>query len=76
MAKPDNRADNVAKLKDSIDNTLANLNEAKDYLDEHADEISSQELSAIQDKNARRKESIEGFRSEIADEAQAQQDAD
>lgn len=69
MAKPDNRADNVEKLQDMVQDTLQNLHEAEDYLDEHADEISSTELNDIQQKNANRRESIEGFREEIKDEA-------
>ncbi|MFC0214702.1 small acid-soluble spore protein Tlp [Paenibacillus chartarius] len=69
MAKPDNRADNVEHLQESIQNTIENLEEAEDYLDEHADEISATEYEQIASKNERRRESIEGFRREIKDEA-------
>ncbi|WP_438445767.1 small acid-soluble spore protein Tlp [Gorillibacterium sp. sgz5001074] len=69
MAKPDNRADNVRKLQENVQNTLKNLDEAEEYLDEHADEISTTELNDIKQKNANRRESIAGFREEIKDEA-------
>ncbi len=69
MAKPDNRADNEIHLQQHIDHTEANLQEAEDYLDEHADEISPDEKQAIEDKNERRKQSIESFAAEKQDEA-------
>ncbi len=69
MAKPDNRADNVEHLQKAVQNTLENLHEAEDYLSEHADEIGSTELNQIRSKNERRRESIQGFREEIKDEA-------
>lgn len=72
MAKPDNRADNVQKLQNNVQNTLQNLHEAEEYLAEHADEISSTELNDIIEKNANRRESIAGFREEIKDEAKHQ----
>ncbi len=69
MAKPDNRADNVEHLQNSIQNTLQNLNEAEGYLNEFSSEINSEKRSQIEDKNARRRESIQGFREEVKDEA-------
>ncbi|TBL80219.1 small acid-soluble spore protein Tlp [Paenibacillus thalictri] len=69
MAKPDNRADNAEHLQQHINNTLENLEEAEDYLDEHADEISTQEKEDIQQKNAGRRSSLQSFRSELEDEA-------
>ena len=69
MAKPDNRADNEAHLQEHIDHTLANLREAEDYLDEHADEITDDEKQGIEAKNDRRKESINGFIAEKRDES-------
>lgn len=69
MAKPDNRADNEEHLQQHIDHTQANLREAEDYLDEHADEISGDEKQAIEAKNERRKQSIESFAEEKQDEA-------
>jgi small acid-soluble spore protein (thioredoxin-like protein) len=69
VAKPDNRADNAERLQDHIDHTVANLQEAEDYLDEHANEISLDEKQAIESKNERREESIEGFIAEKKDES-------
>ncbi|KWX69432.1 MULTISPECIES: small acid-soluble spore protein Tlp [Paenibacillus] len=69
MAKPDNRADNVEHLQQSIQHTMQNLHEAEDYLNEFSSEISSKEREQIEAKNERRKESIKGFREEVKDEA-------
>ncbi|MNC40748.1 small acid-soluble spore protein Tlp [Paenibacillus ihuae] len=69
MAKPDNRADNVEHLQQSIQHTMQNLHEAEDYLNEFSSEISSTEREQIEAKNERRKESIKGFREEVKDEA-------
>lgn len=55
MAKPDNRADNVEHLQQSIQNTQKNLHEAEEYLNEFSSEISDEERSSIQEKNQRRK---------------------
>jgi len=73
MAKPDNRADNVDHLQKNIDNTIENMEEAEQYLAEHADEISSEEKQTIESKNERREQSLDSFRSEIKDEASHQQ---
>ncbi|OXM87909.1 small acid-soluble spore protein Tlp [Paenibacillus rigui] len=72
MAKPDNRADNVEHLQNSINNTIKNMEETEDYLAEHADEISPQEKDTLLDKNERREKSLDGFRSEIKDESNNQ----
>ncbi len=69
MAKPDNRSDNTAHLQQHIDHTMTNLHEAKEYLDEHAHELSASERQTIEAKNARRKTSIEGFIAEKKDES-------
>jgi small acid-soluble spore protein (thioredoxin-like protein) len=69
MAKPDNRADNEEHLQEHIDHTIANLQEAEDYLDEHADEITADEKDMIESKNERRKESVDAFIEEKKDEA-------
>jgi small acid-soluble spore protein (thioredoxin-like protein) len=68
MAKPDNRADNVDHLQEHVKNTIDNLQEAEGYLDEHADEIDTEEFSNITNKNQNRRESISAFREEIKDE--------
>jgi small acid-soluble spore protein (thioredoxin-like protein) len=70
MAKPDDRSDNVRKLQESVQNTIENSREAADYLNEFGDEIPPGERKAIEDKNERRKDSIQGFRAEIKDEVQ------
>lgn len=70
MAKPDNRADNEVHLQQHIDHTIANLREAEDYLNEHADEISADEQKNIEAKNDRRKESIKSFIAEKRDESE------
>ncbi len=72
MAKPDDRSDNVEKLVKDVQNTIENLHEAEDYLNEHAEEITDQEAVTILSKNERRRESIDGKRAEIKDEAQDQ----
>ncbi len=73
MAKPDDRSDNVRKLQDSIQNTILKFREGQDYLSEHADEISGEEKHQIEEKNARRLNSISGFREEVKDEASDRQ---
>lgn len=69
MAKPDDRSDNVEKLQDNIQNSIQNFREGQDYLSEHADEISGEEKQHIEEKNAKRLNSIRGFREEVKDEA-------
>ena len=73
MAKPDNRADNVEHLQKNINHTIGNMEEAEQYLAEHADEISPQEKQQIEAKNERREQSLQSFRSEIQDESEHQQ---
>ncbi|CAG7648296.1 small acid-soluble spore protein Tlp [Paenibacillus allorhizosphaerae] len=73
MAKPDNRADNVEHLQKNINHTIGNMEEAEEYLAEHADEISPQEKQQIEAKNERREQSLQSFRSEIKDESSHQQ---
>ncbi|WP_281217318.1 small acid-soluble spore protein Tlp [Lysinibacillus capsici] len=65
--KPDDRSDNVEKLQDMMKNTKENMEAAEEmmaYVDEN-------ERKALKQKNARREESISGFREEILDEAAA-----
>ncbi|WP_134683920.1 small acid-soluble spore protein Tlp [Brevibacillus migulae] len=69
MAKPDDRSDNVDKLQDMIADTMENIRESRDYLKAHGDQMSAEQKAEMQAKNERREESIEGFRSEIKDEA-------
>ena len=69
MAKPDNRSDNVEKVQENVQNTIDNLEESENYLSEHADEITGEEISNLKNKNNNRRESIKGARNEIKDEA-------
>ncbi|WP_342557816.1 small acid-soluble spore protein Tlp [Lysinibacillus sp. FSL P4-0201] len=65
--KPDDRSDNVEKLQDMMKNTKENMEAAEEmmaYVDEN-------ERKALKQKNARREESMSGFREEILDEADA-----
>lgn len=68
MAKPDDRSNNAARIRNAIENTESGLQEAQSYLDEHAEEISPQELSDIKRKNQHRQAAIEGFQHEVKDE--------
>jgi small acid-soluble spore protein (thioredoxin-like protein) len=76
VAKPDNREDNVPRLQRAITNTIRNMREAEDYLDEHASEIGDEERGRIEAKNERRRESLENLRAEIRDEANHQRQCD
>jgi small acid-soluble spore protein (thioredoxin-like protein) len=70
LAKTDSRADYEAHLQEHIDHTKANLQEAEDYLNEHADELTDGKKRVMESKNDRRKESIEGFIARKDDESQ------
>lgn len=69
MAKPDDRSDNAEKLQNMARQTAGNLEEAEQYLQEHADEISAVEQANIEAKNERRRSSIAGFQQEAREEA-------
>lgn len=66
---PDDRSDNVEKLQSMIVNTIENMDEAEESMKF----ANAEDLSRIEAKNERRRESITAFRSEIKDEYQAQQ---
>ncbi|GAB6154275.1 hypothetical protein JCM17380_30250 [Desulfosporosinus burensis] len=70
MAKTDNRADYEAHLQEHIKHTEANLQEAEEYPDDHAGEITAGKKHIIEAKNSRRKESINGFIARKNGEAQ------
>ncbi|WP_166242100.1 small acid-soluble spore protein Tlp [Paenibacillus turpanensis] len=69
MAKPDNRADNVEKMQEMIQHTQENMHEAQEYLNEFGDEMTAEQRGNMEEKNERRRASIEKFREEIKDEA-------
>lgn len=62
---PDDRSDNVEKLQNMVQNTIWNMEEAEDAMRFASDEQREQIVA----KNKRRRESIEGMREEIKDEA-------
>ncbi|MEG6522057.1 small acid-soluble spore protein Tlp [Desulfotomaculum sp. 1211_IL3151] len=66
MAKPDDRSDNVEKLQEMVQDTIQNLEEAHETLQNES--LSEEQRQAIIDKNHRREESIRSFRDEIKDE--------
>jgi len=66
---PDDRLDNVEKLQDMVQNTIENIEEAQETIQF----ASGEERAAIEAKNKRREESIESFRNEIKDEANARE---
>lgn len=66
--KPDDRSDNVEKLQEMITNTIENMEEAEESMSFTDSEEQRQQIEA---KNERRRESLEAFRSEVKDEAQA-----
>lgn len=67
--KPDDRSDNVEKIQEMIVNTIENMEEA-----EATAEFSSPEArEQVDAKNERRRVAIDAMRSEVRDEARAQQ---
>ncbi|MBU8917311.1 small acid-soluble spore protein Tlp [Neobacillus sp. 114] len=68
---PDDRSDNVEKLQNMIENTIQNMEAAEESMSFTDSETQRQQ---IQEKNQRRQESIESFRSEIKDEANNNQE--
>lgn len=66
--KPDDRSDNVEKLQEMICNTIENMEEAEESM---AFTDSEEQRQMIEAKNERRRESIDAFRAEVKDEAQA-----
>ncbi|HHT43867.1 MAG TPA: small acid-soluble spore protein Tlp [Firmicutes bacterium] len=68
--KPDDRRDNVDKLREQVVQTIENLEEAHDTLQMN---IPEEQKEAIRAKNRRREEAIAGKREEIRDEYAFQQ---
>lgn len=65
---PDNRSDNVQHLQNNINSTIRNMEAADEMIAKTSDGKAKQDLK---DKNDRRKQSLDGFRREIRDEAHA-----
>ncbi|KKB44560.1 Small, acid-soluble spore protein tlp [Bacillus thermotolerans] len=69
---PDNRSNNVERLQDMVQNTIENMEKAEATMANAGPE----ERQAIEEKNERRRESIEGMREEIRDEARARENGE
>lgn len=63
---PDDRMDNVERIKNNIDNTIINMELADEMISESDDEKMKQTLK---EKNDRRRDALGGMRKEIRDEA-------
>ena len=63
---PDNRDDNVEHLQNHIDGTVRNIRRAKEMIRATDNEKTKEEL---REKNNRREDALNAFRSEIKDEA-------
>lgn len=69
-AKPDDRKDNVEKIQRNINNTIKNM-ELADEMIEKTDDPKMKD--ALEEKNERRRMSLDAMRSEIRDEAKARE---
>lgn len=69
MAKPDDRSNNVERLKTAVQNTKENIEKAEFS----AEFAGPKEAQNIKEKNKRRKHAIEGMKEEIQDEAAARE---
>lgn len=63
---PDNRADNVDRIRRNIDMTIDDIHRANEMIGNTSDQKMKQVLSA---KNERRMDALESMRHEIKDEA-------
>ncbi|MEK4030041.1 MULTISPECIES: small acid-soluble spore protein Tlp [Bacillaceae] len=63
--KPDDRSNNVERLQEMVENTIGNMERAEETMMN----AEAEQREAIEEKNARRRESIAGMRAEIKDEA-------
>ncbi|OCA90694.1 small acid-soluble spore protein Tlp [Bacillus sp. FJAT-27225] len=66
--KPDDRSDNVEKLQEMIHNTIENMEAAEETL---TLTDSPETRRQVEEKNERRRESLEALRAEVRDEARA-----
>lgn len=72
-AKPDDRSDNVEKLREQVTNTIENIEASHETLQM---DLPEEQKEAIREKNERRRDSIAGKRREISDEYEFQQQRD
>ena len=63
---PDDRRDNVEKIQNNIDNTLQNMEAAKEMIAVTDNEKTKKNLK---EKNKRRGEALDSMKAEIQDEA-------
>jgi small acid-soluble spore protein (thioredoxin-like protein) len=64
--KPDDRSNNVDRIKRNIDMTIHNIEAAEDMMSKTDNPSTKRDLS---EKNERREQALDGMRSEIRDEA-------
>lgn len=64
--KPDDRSDNVDKIQFNINHTIQNMEAAEEMIEKTDDWKMKQDL---EEKNDRRRDALNGMRSEIRDEA-------
>lgn len=67
---PDNREDNVERIQHNINMTLHNMEAADEMIAQTPDENMKETLI---EKNERRRQALDGMRSEIQDEAKARE---
>ena len=65
---PDNRKDNVERIQRNIDMTIHNMEAAEEMIASTPDEKMKKTLT---EKNERRRQALDGMRSEIRDESNA-----
>lgn len=68
--KPDNRKDNVEKLREQIVDTIENIEESHDTLQM---DLAEEQKEEIREKNRRREQAIADKRDELRDEYAFQQ---
>ncbi len=69
-SKPDDRSDNVRKIKKNIDTTMHNMELAEEMMSKTDNTKTKDALAA---KNERRCDAIKGMRSELKDETEWQE---
>jgi len=67
--KPDDRSDNVERIQFNINHTIHNTEIAEEVIEKTHDEKMKKDL---EEKNDRRRNSLQGMREEIKDEAMDQ----
>ncbi len=65
---PDNRKDNVERIQRNIDMTIHNMEAAEEMIETTPD---AKMKKTLLEKNERRRQALDGMRSEIRDEANA-----